>query len=97
MCCPMRHRDEAPRPGRPPMHASSRTGVVIAYDEDMRELAWWGPRPSWLQDWVLGEGRTLPPKERYREVRRWYAVDRGDSTVRELLAKLEAAARAPAA
>ena len=67
--------------------------VVIVYDENMRELAWWGPRPTLLQDWVMEEGLSMASRERYREMRRWYAVDRGDSTVREVLAKLQAAVR----
>ena len=59
--------------------------VVILYDEDFVEHGWWGPRPRELQEWVLGEGASLPPPERYREVRRWYARDRGRSTLKELL------------
>ncbi len=59
--------------------------VVILYDEHFTERGWWGPRPRELQEWVLGEGSRLPPAERYKEVRRWYARDRGRSTLDELL------------
>ena len=63
--------------------------VVIAYDDDFVERGWWGPRPSELQDWAVGEGRRLEKPERYKEIRRWYARDGGRTTVAELLALLE--------
>jgi hypothetical protein len=59
--------------------------VVIVYDEAFREIGWWGPRPSELQSWVLREGLAMSSPERYKVVRRWYARDRGRSTLSELL------------
>ena len=60
--------------------------VVIVLDENYRPLGRWGPRPSALQAWVL-ENRPLVPKaELYPQIRRWYARDRGESTLREVLA-----------
>jgi hypothetical protein len=59
--------------------------VVIVYDEDFREIGWWGPRPGELQEWVLGDGLAMPSPERYKVVRRWYAKDRARSTLDELL------------
>lgn len=59
--------------------------VVVVYDEDFNEVGWWGPRPGEIQQWVLGEGLALPSPERYKVVRRWYAKDRGRTTLRELL------------
>jgi hypothetical protein len=59
--------------------------VVIVYDEAFREIGWWGPRPAEIQAWVVEEGLALPSAERYKEVRRRYARDRGRSTIRELL------------
>lgn len=59
--------------------------VVIVYDEDFREVGWWGPRPEEIQEWVLGEGLAMPSPERYKVVRRWYAMDKGRTTLRELL------------
>jgi len=59
--------------------------VVIVYDEDFREVGWWGPRPGELQAWVLGDGLAMPSPERYKVVRRWYAKDRGRTTLDELL------------
>jgi len=59
--------------------------VVIVHDEDFDEIGWWGPRPSEIQSWVLGEGLALPSPERYKVVRRWYAKDRGATTVKEFM------------
>lgn len=59
--------------------------IVIVYDENFDEIGWWGPRPTELQTWVLGEGRELDKDERYRHVRRWYARDRGATILTELI------------
>lgn len=64
--------------------------VAILLTESMEELGWWGPRPAELQAWVLdqlGAGRNK--QEYYPEVRRWYARDRGETTLREVLEVLE--------
>jgi hypothetical protein len=58
--------------------------IVIVLDRDFRELGYWGPRPRDLQAWVMAH-KDLPKDERYREVRRWYARDKGTSTLRELI------------
>lgn len=72
--------------------------VVMVLDESGEEHGWWGPRPSELQAWVLETGLAMPPAERYLEIRRWYARDRGRSTLAEVLALLErVAGRAAAA
>lgn len=65
--------------------------VILFLDEDFVERGWWGPRPRELQHWVLGEGRGLDGEDRYREVRRWYARDRGRTPLREILDCLEEA------
>ena len=59
--------------------------VVIVYDDAFDEVGWWGPRPGEIQSWVIGEGLSLPSPERYKFVRRWYARDRGRTTLAELL------------
>ena len=59
--------------------------IVIVYDEDFEEIGWWGPRPSEIQAWVMGEGLSMSAPERYKVIRRWYAKDRGKSTLAELL------------
>lgn len=59
--------------------------VAIVLTEAMDEIGWWGPRPAELQEWVKEQrlaGRTK--LDFYPEVRRWYAKDRGETTLREL-------------
>ena len=65
--------------------------VVILLDEAFEEQGWWGPRPTELQEWVLGPGMALEKDARYREVRRWYARDRGRTTIGEIVAMMEGA------
>lgn len=59
--------------------------IVIVLDEEFRELGHWGPRPAVLQAWVMANRGSLPRTELYPQVRRWYAQDRGESTLREVL------------
>lgn len=68
--------------------------VAILLDETNTERAWWGPRPADLQRWVMTEGMEMEPPVRYREVRKWYARDKGRATLREVVAMIEAAAAA---
>lgn len=80
-------REEAPEVMDAHRTGTSRSiPVVILLDADGRELGWWGPRPAPLQAWVMETGLTLSPKDRYLQVRSWYARDRGRTTVDELLA-----------
>lgn len=67
--------------------------TVLVLDEDFVERGWWGPRPSELQAWVMEEGLAMPSDERYRHVRRFYARDKGRTTLEEVIAGLEAAAQ----
>lgn len=60
--------------------------IVIVLDQDFRELGHWGPRPAGLQDWFQENRGALSKEELVRERRRWYARDRGESTLREVLA-----------
>jgi hypothetical protein len=59
--------------------------IVIALDREFRELGAWGPRPRELQAWVTANKDTMPKDERYKAVRRWYARDKGESTIREVM------------
>ena len=61
---------------------------MIALDPAARELAAWGPRPQVLQEWMLANRKMMPSPQRYAYARRWYAKDRGESTLRELLERL---------
>ena len=77
--------------------ASRSVPVVMLLDAHYIERAWWGPRPAPLQGWVIRAGRALTKEDRYREVRRWYARDRGITTLAELVAVLRAAGATRAA
>ena len=60
--------------------------VVIVLSDAMEEIGHWGSRPAELQAFVMEQRRLgRPTQEYYPEVRRWYAKDRGESTLRELL------------
>jgi hypothetical protein len=65
---------------------------VILLDEDFVEQGWWGPRPTDLQRWVLEEGLKMDAEERYKTVRRFYARDKGRTTLDEIVTGIEAAA-----
>ena len=63
--------------------------VVIALTESMDELGWWGPRPRALQEWTMTErAKGREKAEMYPDIRRWYAKDKGETTIREVLAVL---------
>ena len=66
--------------------------VVIVLDAEYVERGWWGPRPTELQAWTVGPGKGLEKAERYREIRRWYARDRGLTTLAEVTGLMERAA-----
>jgi hypothetical protein len=63
--------------------------VLIAYDRDGRERGWWGPRPTPLQQWVKSEGMGLDSDARYKQIRTWYARDRAETLLREVLTLLQ--------
>jgi hypothetical protein len=69
--------------------ASRSIPVIMVLDSTFIERGWWGPRPRPLQDWVMTEGLALPKTDRYREVRTWYARDRGQTSLHELLDIIE--------
>ena len=71
--------------------------IVMVLDADFVERGWWGPRPSELQTWATGPGRELERDSRYRQMRGWYARNRGESTLAEVLSLLERVARPAAA
>lgn len=59
--------------------------IVIGLDRQYRRVGHWGPRPAELQAWVMANKETMPKDKRYAEARRWYARDKGESTLREVL------------
>ena len=58
--------------------------IVIALDAEFHPIGHWGPRPRELQAWVMANKDRMDKAERYKEVRRWYARDKGETTVREV-------------
>jgi hypothetical protein len=59
--------------------------IVIVLDDELREVGHWGPRPTVLQSWVMANRLTTPKSELYPQVRKWYARDHGETTLREVL------------
>lgn len=66
--------------------------VVLVLDEAGVERAWWGPRPTVLQKWVMDEGMKMESGPRYRETRAFYARDKGRTTVQEVVETIRGAA-----
>jgi len=62
--------------------------VVIALDDQWHDIGHWGSRPMELQAWVMEARKTVPKDQLYPQVRRWYAKDKGESTLREILSLL---------
>jgi hypothetical protein len=60
--------------------------IVIMLDAHLHQVGAWGPRPLELQAWEQAHRLTLDKAERYKEVRRWYARDRGATAIREIAA-----------
>lgn len=62
--------------------------IVVFMDEEYCPLGRWGPRPAELQELVITQKRAgeRSAAEIYRDARRWYAGDRGETTLREVLA-----------
>ncbi|HEX8393206.1 MAG TPA: thioredoxin family protein [Longimicrobium sp.] len=59
--------------------------IVLRHDDTV--AGHWGPRPPELQTFVLAEKRKgeRPVDDIYRDVRTWYARDKGHTTVRQIL------------
>ncbi len=68
--------------------------VVIVLDADFQERGWWGSRPQPLKERVAAEWKQLEKPERNKEIRRWYAMDKGRTTLEEIVALLERVATA---
>lgn len=67
--------------------------IVLVLDDQFVERAWWGPRPRALQEWFQSpEAQAMTKDDRYRELRKWYARDRGRTTLEELTTMIEGVA-----
>lgn len=72
--------------------------IVIVLDEGFHVVGHWGPRPRQLQHWVTDVRQANPTAHLYPQIRRWYAQDKGATTLREVLELLQPAPSAlPAA
>jgi Thioredoxin len=93
-------RDENPELMDEYLTSGSRSiPLAVILRGDFTPVGQWGPRPAALQEFVLREkkaaARAMP--EIYRDVRTWYARDRGETTVREILAVIDASPERAAA
>lgn len=61
--------------------------LALVLRPDFTLAGTWGPRPAELQAFVLAEKKAAarPVDDIYRDVRKWYARDRGETTLRALL------------
>jgi DNA-binding transcriptional LysR family regulator len=68
-------------------NGSRSVPIVVIMDEEFRPVGRWGPRPAELQEFVVREKRAgrRPSSDIYRYTRRWYARDRGETTLREVV------------
>jgi hypothetical protein len=68
--------------------------LTIVLDEKGNAVGRWGPRPAELQAFVIHEKRVgvRSAADTYKDTRRWYARDRGVTTIRELVDTIESAA-----
>jgi hypothetical protein len=64
--------------------------IVIVLDREFRELGHWGPRPGALESWAREARKSMDKVTLYPLVRRWYARDKGEATLREVLGLLAA-------
>ncbi|MCB0401947.1 MAG: thioredoxin family protein [Flavobacteriales bacterium] len=60
---------------------------LIAIDENYQVLGTWGPRPSYLQDWLYREKNdpTMEMSTLKVEFQKWYAQDKGQTLQREMI------------
>lgn len=63
--------------------------IIILLNKSFEECGWWGPRPRALQKWVIETGLKLTKDQRYKEIRTFYARDRGVTTLEEIVSMLE--------
>lgn len=85
-------RDESPDlMDRYLTNGSKSIPIVIALDGEFEPISSWGPRPVELQEFVISEKRAglRPSSDIYKDTRRWYARDRGETSARELIEGIE--------
>jgi len=69
--------------------------MVVILGADFGLAGHWGPRPRELQEFVISEKEKgdRPFEEIYKDARKWYARDDGETTLEELLDEIEAAGK----
>jgi len=78
-------RDEHPALMDQYLSAGARAiPIVLLLDTACQEIGHWGSRPAALQEWVAAHPE-LDKRARNLEIRKWYARDRGESVLREVL------------
>jgi thioredoxin family protein len=83
-------RDEHPEVMDRYLTAGTRAiPIVVVLDREFREVGHWGPRPEALQAWVREARKSVDRAKLYPQIRRWYARDKGESTLREVVELLE--------
>lgn len=72
-------------------NGSQSIPIAIVLDQEFHPVARWGPRPVELQEFVLAEKRAgiRSSEEIYKDARRWYARDRGETMLDELISAIE--------
>jgi len=77
-------------------HGGRSIPIAIVYDEKMRKLGWWGPRPGPAQAMFRQKirefkaGRLQDKKEEVNKpILKWYREDQGRHTIDEFLTILE--------
>ena len=68
------------------------TPTIFVLNPDYTEVGCWIERPSPLRDWALERRGTMPQNEFHRRLLSWYAWDRGETSVREIVDLVAAAA-----
>lgn len=82
-------RDEHPEVMDRYLTGTSRSiPIVIVLDEEWQEVGHWGPRPRELHARLQEARRTTPQQPLYPQLRRWYARDKGETVLAEILSLL---------
>lgn len=68
------------------------TPTVVVLDAEGADVGCWVERPAALQDWFLEAEGTVEDEQLYDRKYAWYDWDVGNSTVREIVGVIEAAA-----
>lgn len=69
------------------------TPTVILLDADFEERGCWIERPAELRDWMLENKGKVRDSELFERKMAWYEADKGEKTMAEMVAMLEAAGR----